>query len=159
MTHALELLGPDPLQAIAALLLWFVVYSLVGFLPVCAVIYVIYFLLTLPMRRNERARLFVDLLERGLRDGRTAERAIAEAAASRDRVLGNRFRLLAAYLEDGMRLSEALDHVPRLLPPQLRATLKVGERIGDLTKVLSACRRWLQDSVSHVRAAHNYLLL
>jgi len=25
--------------------------------------------------------------------------------------------------------------------------------------VLPACRRWLQDSVSHVRAAHNYLLL
>jgi len=154
-----QVLQLDPVSGIAGVVLIFLFYVVVGLLPACGIVYVIYFLLTLPMRRNERARLFVDLLERGLRDGRTAERAIAEAAASRDRVLGNRFRLLAAYLEDGMRLSEALDHVPRLLPQQLGATLKVGERIGDLTKVLSACRRWLQDSVSHVRAAHNYLLL
>src|SRR5438552_631344 len=149
----------DPFQGIAGAVVFFLLYWVAGFLPACGAVYAIYFLLTLPMRRNERARFFLDLLERGLRDGRTPERAIAEAAASHDRALGKRFHLLSAYLEDGMHLSEALNRVPRLLPPQLRATLKVGERIGDLTKVLPACRRWLQDSVSHVLAAHNYLLL
>ena len=95
----------DPLTAIATLALVFVVYLVLGFLPVCGATYLIYFLLTLPMRRNERARMFLDLLELGLKEGRTPEAAITGAAASRDRSLGVRFHLLAAYLEQGMRLS------------------------------------------------------
>ena len=160
MTDTLsQLFQPVPIEGMAGMILIFLLYLAIGLLPACGAVYVIYFLLTLPMRRNERARFFLDVLERGLRDGRTAEHAITEAAASHDRALGKRFHLLSAYLEEGMHFSEALDRVPRLLPPQLRATFKVGERIGDLRKVLPACRRWLQDSVSHVRAAHNYLLL
>jgi len=37
--------------------------------------------------------------------------------------------------------------------------LKSGERIGDIRKVLPACRLLLRDSVSHVRSALNYLVL
>jgi len=113
MTDTLsQLFQLDPIAGIAGLVLIFLLYAVVGFLPACGFVYAIYFLLTLPMRRNERARFFLDLLERGLRDGRTPERAIAEAAASHDRALGKRFHLLSAYLEDGMHLSEALNRVP-----------------------------------------------
>jgi type II secretory pathway component PulF len=98
-------------------------------------------------------------LELGLKEGRTPEAAIAGAAASRDRSLGARFHLLAAYLEQGMRLTQALEQVPRLVPPQIRAMLQTGERIGDLTKVLPACRQLLKDGVSQVRGALNYLIL
>ena len=41
------------------------------------------------------------------------ETAIVEIAKSRDKKLGYRFFLLAAYLETGLRLSEALQKVPR----------------------------------------------
>ena len=149
----------DPLTAIATLALVFVLYLLLGLLPVCGATYLISFMLTLPMRRNERARMFLDLLELGLKEGRTPEAAIAGAAASRDRSLGARFHLLAAYLEQGQRLTQALEQVPRLVPPQIRAMLKTGERIGDLTKVLPACRQLLKDGVSQVRGALNYLIL
>jgi type II secretory pathway component PulF len=37
--------------------------------------------------------------------------------------------------------------------------LKAGERLGDVSKVLPACRLLLRDSVSQVRGALNYLLL
>ena len=151
--------GSSPFGALVGVCLWFVVYVAAGLLPVGAVIYLFYFLLTLPMRRNERARLFLDLLELGLKDGRTAETAVTSAASSHDRSLGVRFHLAAAYLEQGMRLSEALDKVPRLLPPQIRAMLKTGERIGDLTKVLPACRQLLKDGVSQVRGALNYVII
>lgn len=57
------MLHSNPLQAIAVLALTLVIYVVLGLLPVCGVIYVLYFLLTLPLRRNERARLFLDLLE------------------------------------------------------------------------------------------------
>jgi type IV pilus assembly protein PilC len=149
----------DPFTAIATLALVFVLYLLLGLLPVCGATYLIYFMLTLPMRRNERARMFLDLLELGLKEGRTPEAAIVGAAASCDRSLGARFHLLAAYLEQGMRLTQALEQVPRLVPPQIRAMLQTGERIGDLTKVLPACRQLLKDGVSQVRGALNYLIL
>ena len=154
-----QLFRPDLHPDGLSLLLAFAVYLVLGLLPVLGALYVIYFLLTLPMRRNERARMFLDLLELGLQSGRTVERAIVDAAASRDESLGARFHLLAAYLEGGMRLDQALRRVPRLLPPQLRAMLNVGERCGDLRKVLPACRLSVQGGVSQVRGALNYLLV
>ena len=136
-----------------------VVYLLFGLLPFIAGLYLAYFLLTLPLRRNERARLFLDLLELGLGGGRSPEHIIADVAASRDRGLGARFHLLAAYIEQGLRFDEALDQVPRLLPPQIRAMLRTGQRIGDLRKVLPACRLSLHGSISQVRGALNYVLI
>ena len=154
-----QLLQSDPLQAIVLGVLTFLAYIFAGLLPVCGASYLIYFLLTLPLRRNERARLFLDLLELGINEGHTPEAAITQAAASRDRSMGVRFHLLAAHIEQGLRLSEALEKVPRLLPPQVCAILNVGGRIGDINKVIPAGRLLLRDSVSYVRSAHNYLIL
>jgi type IV pilus assembly protein PilC len=121
--------------------------------------YLAYFLLTLPMRRRERARLFLDLIELGLKDGRSPETTIVAISHSRDRKLGVRFYLLAAFVQQGMRMSRALEMVPRLLPPQVVAMLKVGETTGDISKVLPACRKLLKDGISQVRGAINYLVL
>jgi type II secretory pathway component PulF len=130
-----------------------------GIVPTCAVLYSIYFLLTIPMRRKERARMFLDLLELGIRDGRSPELAIEGPSSSRDTALGARFHLLAAHLEQGMSLSQALEEVPRLLPPNVAAMLKTGQRIGDISKVLPACHYSLRDGVAHVRGAINYLVI
>lgn len=154
-----QLFSSGLLPAAVTVALLFVAYLLLGLLPICGATYLIYFLFTLPLRRNERARMFLDLLELGLKEGRSPEAAITGAAASRDRSLGARFHLLAAYLEQGMRLASALEQVPRLVPPQIRAMLKTGERIGDMAKVLPACRQLLKDGVSQVRGALNYLIL
>ncbi|HWV98292.1 MAG TPA: type II secretion system F family protein [Candidatus Acidoferrum sp.] len=158
-----EILGrlsePFSLENTGLLLLSFILYVVLGLVPLVTVLYVLYFLLTLPMRRNERARMFIDLLEMGLKDGRQPEAAILDAAATHDRSLGVRFHLLAAHLEQGLRLSQALERVPRLLPLQVQAVLRAGERLGDLAKVLPACRLLLRDSVSQVRGALNYVIL
>ena len=154
-----QILEPDPVVGLLGLFLAFVAYVLLGLLPVLGAVYLIYFLLTLPMRRTERVRMFLNLLELGLKEGRSPPAAITEAAASRDPSLGARFHLLAAYLAEGHQLDEALARVPRLLPPQIRAMLKAGERIGDVAKVLPACRLLTQDSVSQVRGALNYVIL
>lgn len=121
--------------------------------------YLAYFLLTLPMRRRERARLLLDLIDLGLKDGRSPETTITAISHSRDRKLGVRFYLLALFVEQGSRLSRGLEMVPRLLPPQIVAMLKVGESTGDISKVLPACRKLLKDGVSQVRGAMNYLVL
>jgi general secretion pathway protein F len=115
--------------------------------------------LILPLRRQERARIFLDLLETGLAEGYSAETAIVEIAKSRDKKLGYRFLLLAAYLETGLRLSQALQKVPQLLPPQLVAMLAVGEKVGDIRKIIPACRKTLTGASSRVTTGVNYLLL
>lgn len=154
----LRFLGPDPVWGIAGVLLGFLLYIVAVSLPILAGLYVVYFLLTLPMRRAERSRLFLDLLEVGLREGATAEGAISDAASSRDAALGARFHLLAFHLRGGLRLGAALERVPGLLAPELVAMLKTGERIGDMAKVLPAGRLLLKDTISQVRGALNYLL-
>jgi type IV pilus assembly protein PilC len=126
---------------------------------VCGGLYLAYFLLTLPMRRKERARLFLDLLELGLKDGHTPETTITSISNCRERSLSVGFYLLAAYIQQGQKFSQALEKVPRLLPPQICSMLKTGERIGDISKVLPACRALLKDGISQVRGALNYVVL
>ncbi len=144
---------------VARLLLGTGLGVLLWLLPGFGLAYFAYFLLSLPMRRHERGRFFIDLLESNLREGRSVEQTIVEIARSRDRALGARFHLLAAHLENGRKLSEALQKVPRLLLPQLRAMLEVGEKLGDLGKILPACRLCLKDGLSQTRSALNYVFI
>jgi type II secretory pathway component PulF len=119
----------------------------------------LYTLLSLPIRRQERTRFFLDLLEDGLRRNRTPEQAIADVAASRDPELGVRFHMLAAHLALGRRLGDALQQVPRFLPPRVQAMLRAGETIGDVRRVIPACRTQVEDGLSAARSALNYVLL
>jgi type II secretory pathway component PulF len=138
-----------------SLLIWLICW----FGPMAVAAWTVYYLASLPLRRAERARFFLDLLELGLKEGRAPEQTIVEVSRSRDSSMGARFHLLAAHLETGLRLGGGLEKVPRLLPPQLRAMLKAGEEIGDVRKVLPACRRLLKDGLSQTRGAMNYLIL
>src|ERR1700690_3427816 len=70
--------------------------------------YGFYLLLTLPLRRQERARLFLHLLETGFKEGRSPESVITAVSETRDRSVGVRFHLLAAYIKSGYRLGDAL---------------------------------------------------
>src|SRR5437899_725747 len=124
-----------------------------------ALLWLIHFLLTLPMRRAERARLFLELIETALERGLPVEETLISASLSGDRILGTRFHRFAAWLQNGRRLPDAIAAVPHWLPPQLTAMLRVGQQIGDLRKVLPACRQLLQDSLSATRSAVNYLVV
>jgi type II secretory pathway component PulF len=122
-------------------------------------LFLIHFLLTLPMRRAERARLFLDVMETALKSGQPLEEALISVAQSRDLSMGVRFHLLAAWMEQNLRLGEALAKVPRFLPPQITAMLRAGQKIGELRKVLPACRQLLKDAVSQTRGAISYLVI
>ena len=123
------------------------------------ILYALHFMLTLPMRRAERARLFLDILEIALDRGQRVEEGLIFISKRRGNVLAGGFAPLAACLQRGMRLDEAIASVPHLLPPQITAMLKAGQKIGDLKKVLPACRQMLKDAVSQTRGATNYLVV
>jgi type II secretory pathway component PulF len=110
----------------------------------------------LPLRRHEHARFLLDTIESALSQGQPVESYIISLARTRDRSISVRFQLLAAHLELGNSLIAALERVPRLLPSQVLAMLKVGESLGDFRRVLPACRELLQDGISQSRALINY---
>jgi type II secretory pathway component PulF len=122
-------------------------------------IFLIHFCFTLPMRRTERARLFLSLLESALQRGQSVEAMILSIAESRDRTVGVRFHLVAAYIESGLGFIEAMDKVPRFMPPQIAAMLHAGAKLGDLKKVLPACQEILRDRPVAVRSAMHYLMV
>lgn len=133
-----------------------VVLGLAGAIGPFVFLYVAYILISLPLRRKERARVFLQMLELGINDGASPERAILQAASSRDAALGVRFHQLAALIETGLSLDQAIARVPRLLPAQITAMIRAGHQMGDLRRVLPACRQLLDDAVSQTRGALNY---
>lgn len=131
----------------------------IGLLVISGVVSLLHFLLSLPMRRAERARTFLDLVDTALCLGQPVEAALISISQSREQSIGVRFHLFVGWLERGLRLHEALAKVPRLLPPGVVAMIKAGQHIGDIRKVLPACRQLLADSVSETRSALNYLVV
>ncbi len=90
------------------------------------------------LAREERARCFLGLLDLGLKQGHTPEQTILSLAGAGVCELGKDFPSLARTVQSGQRLSNALNDVPKFLPPPVRAMLRVGEELGDLRKVLPA---------------------
>ena len=118
----------------------------------------LHYLLSLPMRRRDAALFFLDLLETVLQRGQPVEPAIISAAENHDRSIGVRFFMMATRIEGGARLGEALDQEPRFLPPQINAILRAGEKLGDLKKVLPACREVLRIAPDTVRTTMHYMV-
>jgi type II secretory pathway component PulF len=136
-------------------LLWYAVLIL---LPGGAFSVAMHFLLSMPMRRRDRALFFLDLIETVVNRGQSVEQAIVSAAENHDRAIGVRFYMLAAHIEGGARLGEALEKVPSFLPPQVNAMVHSGEKLGDLKKVLPACREVLRIAPDTVRATMHYMV-
>lgn len=140
------------------LILSLLVHGLFFCVPVVVFSYLAYFFLSLPARRQEQARLFLHVLETCYRDGKPVEQSVISIANTRDRSPGLRFHLTAAYLEEGHSLAAAVEK-SRLLPRPIVAMLAAGEHIGDVSKVLPACRRQLQDARSGMSSAINHFMV
>jgi type II secretory pathway component PulF len=136
----------------------FVWYAVLILLPGGALSLLLHFLLSMPMRRRDRALFFLDLLETVVNRGQSVEQAILSAAENHDRAIGVRFFMVAAHIEGGARLGEALEKEPRFLPPQVNAMLRAGEKLGDLKKVLPACREVLRIAPDTVRTTMHYMV-
>ncbi len=149
---------PPPVS-IAKSLLVLILWAGAWLLPWFLLSFIAFYLVTLPLRRRERANIFIDLLETSLDQGQQPENVLPEISRTGEKSLGVRFHLFAAHLENGCSLAQALEKVPRFLPPQVTAMLKAGDEIGDLRKVIPACRAVLTDASSQVQGAMNYLVL
>lgn len=104
------------------------------------------------LRRQETSGLFLDLLDTILECGAPIEETLISIIEKRELAPSSLFQLLATKLRSGQRLGDALAEIPGLLPVKIVAMLHAGERIGDLRKVLPACRRLGGDKRSQTRS-------
>ncbi len=105
-----------------------------------------------PLRRQETSSLFLDLLDTILECGSPLEETLVSLIEKRELSPVAEFHLLGAKLRTGQRLGAALREIPGLLPPKIVAMIGAGERIGDLRKILPACRRLAADKRSETRS-------
>ncbi len=113
--------------------------------------------IVLPLRKRERAHVFLDLLDTAAKQGRSPESAIAEVAFTPDEMLGKDFVGLAARVRAGDSLGNALAKLPGLLPDPVPAMLQAGEQARDIRTVLAPCRATLAAGPSRAMGAFNYL--
>ncbi len=126
-------------ESVFAKAVLFVFFWLAFLLVLTVKFKILYFLASIPFRRRERHRLFLDVLDAGLSDGHSPEQTFLSLSKYEDRTLGLRVYRLADYLKGGLRFLDALEQVPRLLPTRTIAMLKIGVAVGDIRKVLPAC--------------------
>lgn len=123
-----------------------------------ALLVVVAALMAAPLRRRERARCFLDVLETGLAQGQSPEQTVVSLSHARVQTLGVWLHLVAAHVENGLRLGAALEKAPTFLPATVRAMLQAGEALGDVRPVLPACRAVLRRNTSAVQVTQNNLV-
>jgi len=119
--------------------------------------YGFYVLFSLPQRRLERASIFLNVVDSGIRRGLSPEDTIKSIAACQDVSVSVRFHLLAAWIERGSTWREALGLVPRLLPPAITQMLLISDRLGGWDRVFPLCKRKLIDVRSQMQARQGFL--
>ncbi len=114
-------------------------------IPWAGATWLVYWLATLPWRRSERGRLFLEILGLGLREGKSVDVILGEACATRDRSIPVRMHWVAANLEGGKGLRDAMDQAGGFLSPDVRATLGWGLDHGYLDEAVVLCRERLEE--------------
>lgn len=145
-----DILGPLLRASLTTLLVWGVAMGLFA---------AGYYFFSLPLRRREQERLFLDLLASGLQRGQGIEPTIMGLAASGDRSLGKGLARLANRLASGVRFEQAIVGRPAFLPPETAALLRAGYEAGDVASVLAARQEATRDGVTEVWKAQHYLVL
>jgi len=112
----------------------------------------------LPVDRREQARFFLELLSLAEESEHSIEQTIIEFSKSGERPLGEQFDLVARHIESGLNLPEALAKVPRYLPAQVVATLKVGHETGSMNMTLPMAQENLREKNQNTRGEWVYLI-
>ena len=137
---------------IRAILFW----VLLWFLPVAVLSVGFYFLVTIPARRDAKSRLALEIIASGLAHGNSPERTMVAVSKTREKAVGARFHLVAAYIEEGCRLSVAINQSPGFVPAGVAGLLHVGEVTGDYLKCIHAARELVAAPVTRTSSAIHY---
>lgn len=133
--------------------------TVIGLPLLLGIAWTLHYLVSLPLRRREKMRVLLDLIEDGLRHGRTPEQTLREWRLTRDGSLGRAAVRLADAVAGGKSFAEGLEQEGGVFPAPVRMMLRSGHQAGNLELVIPACRSHLEDALGEVRSAHDYLMV
>lgn len=122
-------------------------------------VYVIYLLISRPLKKVERAKQVLDIIEYAENKGMAPEQAIAGIYRRGDHRMGKKFDNMAFYVEKGMDMFSSLDTVPGLVPRELTSTLSIGRKTKNIKGLIPLCRELLDRHISRTRGILNYIIL
>lgn len=122
-------------------------------------VFIVYFLATIPIRRRDQVRLLLDLILGGLRDGRTPEETIVAVSRTRERIVGPRFHMAAALIEQGEPLISALGKVPSYVPPNVLGLLRSGTNDNGMERAALLAKNTISSGVGKTSSAMQYAYL
>lgn len=127
-----------------------------GAVLVVAFLVLILWLIMLPRRRQERTRLFLHLLEIGMREGMSPQQSLKGLYGCPDKQISHELDEVVFMVSEGSSLSEALRREPAALPPRAVELIAAGERIGNLLAVFPLVQRWCTDETTRMVSALHY---
>jgi type II secretory pathway component PulF len=136
-----------------------VALTIVGLPLLLGVAWTLQYLVSLPLRRREKMRVLLDLIEDGLRHGHTPEQTLRAWRLTRDASLGRAAARLADAVAGGKSFADAIEAESGVFPASVRMMLRSGHQAGNLELVIPACRGHLDDALGEVRSAHDYLIV
>lgn len=122
-------------------------------------VYFIYLLISHPLKKVERSKNLLDIIEFSEKKGIPPEQAIKGIHQTGKHRLGKKFKNLAFYVENGMDLFSSLDAVPGMVPREVKGALKIGRKVGSLSSIMPLCRELLNRHISRTRGILNYLVM
>lgn len=106
---------------------------------------------------RELVTLFLHL-EQMEKAGMPLRKSIETAAEDADnRSVKNMLQLIAAELQGGAKLNEAMQHYPQFFDPAVVRLIAAGEKSGKLARVFEICRSHIQHAAEHARKMRGVL--
>lgn len=102
-----------------------------------------------PSRWLARSRMFLVAISSAIERGVPVEQALIDLSEKRDTEMGVEFHALAAWLNTGLPLHEALEKVPRFLPRSIQVLLVYGSRTGKLKELLPVGQKVMTSLTIH----------
>ena len=119
--------------------------------------WLLFTVLSIPFRRQERGRTFVLLLQWMLQQGSKPERDFNEILSAGSEPFGRAGERVALALAEGASLGQALRSAPGMLPQWTSALIQAGEHTGELPNTVRAWHDHASDATSGGRGTVNYL--
>lgn len=132
---------------------------LVGLILLSIPIYLIYLIISRPLKRVEVSHQLLDIIEIAEKKGIAPEQAISGIYHRGDHWMGKKFDSMAFLVDEGMDLFSSLDTAPGLVPREVVSTLAIGRKTGNIKGLIPVCRDLLARQLSRTRGILNYVIL
>jgi type II secretory pathway component PulF len=119
--------------------------------------FLIYWTVSMPFRRREKALLILDLMEVGAIDKIDNNSVYPWQPKFFERKFFRQLQTLFLLISSGASFSASIKGTSLYFPPRILRMIEAGEQLGNVRRILPACKTALEESNSKSRARMNFI--